>query len=111
VQEIPYLKIPALKIVFDQLRCWISGNYLSFIKDYDVSILEKKPLVLKFVPKTESSFKTFIENIEISLQKDERYLKWIKIENTSGDSTLINFTNTILNPSVESLSFEVNRGA
>ncbi len=109
IQEIPLSDSPVMSIVVEQIRSWFSGRYADLLKNYNVSLLQKKPIVLKFVPKDGTIVEKVIRSVSLAFQKDEKYLKWIKIEEASGDSTTIIFDNTILNPSLNDKDFEVKR--
>ncbi len=110
IQEMSFTQNPMLKTVFDYLKGWFSGNYVIFLKDYDVQILQQAPPLIEFVPKEKSVVKKIIQGITLCLKEDVRYLKWIKIKNVNGDNTKISFENTILNHSINSTLFEVKRG-
>jgi len=110
VQEIKFDKNPVLKIVFQYLNGWFSGDYTVFLKDYEVRILQKEPSKLEFVPKGKSAIKKIISKISICLQQDARYLKWIKIQHVGNDVTTIYFSKTVFNPSLDKSIFEVNGG-
>jgi outer membrane lipoprotein-sorting protein len=111
IQEIPFAQNPMLKTVFDYLKGWFSGNYVIFLKDYDVKILQKVPPLIEFIPKEKSVVKQIIRNITMCLKEDVRYLKWIKIKNVNGDNTKISFKNTLLNSPIDTALFEVKRDA
>ncbi|MBI5056065.1 MAG: outer membrane lipoprotein carrier protein LolA [Nitrospirae bacterium] len=109
VQEIALSGNPVLQNVLNQLTVWFSGDYISLLKDYDVRILKKSPLVFEFAPKANNAAGKIIKSITIGLREDERYLKQIRILEVSGDSTTIIFKDTIFDAPIEGPDFEVKR--
>ncbi len=106
VQEIPFSENPVLRTVFGYLNGWFSGNYVSFLEDYDVRILQQEPPRLEFIPKAKSVVKKVVQSIVVSFQKDGRYLKQIKIQDISGDNTTISLENTLFNVPLDSSVWE-----
>jgi len=109
VQEIALSGNPVFQNVLNQLTVWFSGNYVSLLKDYDVRVLKKSPLIFEFTPKGNNVAGKIIKNITIDFREDERYLRQIKILEISGDSTTIIFKDTVFDPVPDSLDFEVKR--
>ncbi len=109
VQETALSGNPVFQNMLNQLTVWFSGNYVPLLKDYDVRLLQKSPLVFEFIPKKSNAAGKFIKGIIISLREDERYLKQIRILEISGDSTTIIFKDTIFDVPAENLDFEVKR--
>lgn len=109
VQEMSLSGNPVFQNVLNQLAVWFSGDYVSLLKDYDVLLLWKSPLVFEFIPKKGNVAGKIIKSITISVRDDERYLKQIKILEISGDSTTIIFKDTIFNAPIDNLDFEVKR--
>ncbi len=109
VQEISFAENPVIRTMFDYLNGWFKGNYSSFLKDYEVHILKRKPAMLEFVPKPESLTKKFVQSITIGFLEDESYLKWIKIQDVSGDKTTIYMENTVFDAPIDSAMWECRR--
>lgn len=109
VQEMSLSGNPVFQNVLNQLAVWFSGDYVSLLKDYDVLLLWKSPLVFEFIPKKGNVAGKIIKSITISVRDDERYLKQIKILEINGDSTTIIFKDTIFNAPIDNLDFEVKR--
>ncbi len=108
-QEMLLSSNPVFQVAVNQLTAWFSGNYISLLDDYNVHVEQQHPFVLKFVPKETNVAKKIIKSITIIFRKDEKYLKEIKIQEISGDSTTIIFKNTILNAPIDNGVFVVNR--
>lgn len=109
VQEIALSGNPVFQNVLKQLTVWFSGDYIPLMKEYDVHMLQKSPLIFEFIPAGNNVAGKIIKSITISLRDDERYLKQIKILEISGDSTTIIFKDTIFNAPIDNLDFEVKR--
>jgi outer membrane lipoprotein-sorting protein len=109
VQELPLSKNPVFKVVLGQLTTWFSGNYISLLDDYSLLVKKQNPFIFEFIPKETNFAKKIIRSITVTFRDDERYLKQIKILEISGDSTIITFENTVLNPPLEDHLFQVGR--
>lgn len=109
VQELSLAKNPIFKNVITQLSVWFSGEYGALMDDNNVSILQQHPLVIEFVPNDKNIAKKMIKSITITFREDEKYLRKIMIDEMSGDTTTIEFSNTQLDMPVESRFFEVKR--
>jgi outer membrane lipoprotein-sorting protein len=109
VQEISLSKNPVFKVALGQLTTWFNGDYISLLNDYTVRIRRQNPVVLEFFPKETNAAKKFIKSITITFREDEKYLKQIKIQETSGDRTTLTFEGTVLNAPVEERFFKVDR--
>ena len=109
VQEMSLTKNPVFKNVVNQLSVWFSGEYGGLMVENKVSVLQQHPLVLEFVPNEKNIARKMIKSITITFRDDEKYLKKIKIHEMSGDTTTIEFSNTLLDVPLESSFFEVKR--
>ena len=85
------------------------GNTAALMVENNVSVLQQHPLVLEFVPNEKNMARKMIKSITITFRDDEKYLKKIKILEMSGDTTTIEFSNTLLDVPLESSFFEVKR--
>ncbi len=109
LQVISFTQKPVLKTMFSYLNGWFKGDYSSFLKDYDVQILKQNPAMLLFTPKAESMTKRFVQSITICFKEDGSYLKWIKIQDVSADTTTIFMENTVFNAPINSAIWECRR--
>ncbi|HAK60718.1 MAG TPA: hypothetical protein DCO77_10100 [Nitrospiraceae bacterium] len=106
-QELSLKKNPVFRNVLNQLSVWFSGDYRSLLETHDAVIVQKKPIVIEFVPKENALTKKIIKSITLTFRKDETYLKQIRIREVSGDVTTIIFKNTVLNIPLDGSNFEV----
>ncbi|OGW25119.1 MAG: hypothetical protein A2X59_13315 [Nitrospirae bacterium GWC2_42_7] len=109
VQEFSLEKNPIFKNVVNQLSVWFSGEYGTLMDDNNVNVLQQHPLIIEFVPNEKNIAKKMIRSITITFREDEKYLKKISILEMSGDSTTIEFSNTVLDTPMENRFFEVKR--
>ncbi len=109
VQELSLSKNPIFKNVVNQLSVWFSGEYGALMVDNNVSVLQQHPLIIEFVPNEKNIARKMIKSITITFRDDEKYLKKIKIHEMSGDTTTLEFSNTLLDVPLESSFFEVKR--
>lgn len=109
VQELSLTKNPIFKNVVNQLSVWFSGEYGTLMVDNNVSVLQQHPLVIEFVPNEKNISRKMIKSITITFRNDEKYLKKIKIHEMGGDTTTLEFSNTLLDVPLESSVFEVKR--
>src|SRR6185369_1082675 len=107
VQEISLAKNPIFQNVLNQMNVWFSGSYGSMLDTNTVTVLKTDPLVFEFLPKEGNIAKKVIKNITITFRSDQKYLQQIRILENSGDITTIRFSNTQMNPPLNSTNFEV----
>ncbi|MCK5617295.1 outer membrane lipoprotein carrier protein LolA, partial [Candidatus Pacearchaeota archaeon] len=87
VQTFSLSENPSFNIAIEQMSRWISGEYLLLTDEYVIEILKKKPIQLKFTPLENAMAHSFIDSITILFQDDEKYIKEIMIQESSGDTT------------------------
>lgn len=109
VNEISLSGNPMLGAVLEQMTVWFSGRYTSLSKDYEVRIVSKKgqPVVLKFAPMEHNMAQKAIKSVSVGLARDERYLSWIRIVEAGGDTTTIEFSDTVFDALLDDNNFEV----
>lgn len=98
---------PIFEEVIGQIEKWFSGDFVSLLKEYDLTVKSSEPPVLEFVPKTEGMVGRIIRRLTISIRADLRYVEQISIEDVSGDQTIISFLDTRLNDPVPVSEWEV----
>ena len=110
-REIPLSGNPMLRTALDQISVWFNGDYTAALKEYEVALLQEKPVVIRFTPKPAALTARVLQSIELRFRANEEYLEHILILEAGGDSTLIRFENTILNSPLKEADFEVERRA
>jgi len=106
-QKISLSKNPAFQVAISQMKDWFAGKYTSMTEDYDIIILKRKPVSLKFIPKKNTTAGNVIDSVTVTFRDDERYIHEIYIKEKSGNSTLLTFVNTQLNTPLEATAWEV----
>jgi outer membrane lipoprotein-sorting protein len=100
---------PVFAMVLDQMQNWFSGDFISLLADYDVSVKQQNPLMLTFVPLSDSPNAQAIRQVCVTIRDDLRYVQAISIEDTSGDTTTITFIDTRLNQPVPAETWRISR--
>lgn len=98
---------PAFQTVVGQMRKWLSGMYMSLLGEYNITVLRQSPVSLKFTPRENTMAYNIISYVRIVFREDERYIQEIYIKEKSGDTTLLRFTDTLLNIPVDAAAWEV----
>jgi len=107
VQEMSIAGNPVLHTALDQMMVWFDGKYSALLKDYEVCLLQKEPVIIEFKPKETAVAGKFIESVTIELREDKKYLKKINIKENSGDTSKITFKNIVLKPPTNENVFRV----
>jgi outer membrane lipoprotein-sorting protein len=107
IQTISLSKNPAFQVAISQMKDWFSGKYTSMTENYNIIILKRKPVSLKFIPKKNTTAGNVIDSVTVIFRDDERYIHQIYIKEKSGNSTLLTFVNTQLNTPLEGAAWEV----
>lgn len=107
VQELSLSRIPLLRSMLEQMKLWFSGDYQSLSRDYDAEVLEKSPAMIRFYPKKGASSQMSIKSVTIRFMENGLYLDWIKIEDTSGDSTTVDFQSIEFNAPLSEKDFRL----
>jgi outer membrane lipoprotein-sorting protein len=109
IHEISLSGNPMLGAVLEQMTVWFSGKYTSLSKDYEISVASAKgsPVVLEFIPREGNMAGKVISSVRVGLARDERYLSWIRIEESGGDTTTIEFSETVFDSPLPEKNFEV----
>lgn len=107
VEELSFKSNPMLSTVLEQITVWFEGRYASLDKDYQIEMATASPVVLRFTPLEGNMASKAIASISVGLEEDERYLKWIRIEELGGDKTTITFMDTKFNLPLTDKHFEV----
>jgi outer membrane lipoprotein-sorting protein len=98
---------PVFAAVTQQLRAWFAGNYRVLSKDYTIKKIEGEKLTFEFVPKPELPQAKMVKRILVTFQKDKKYIELFQIEESSGDTTKLTFSETSLNAEIEKKEWEL----
>ncbi len=100
-RKISLKKKPAFRAAVDQMRLWFSAQYAELRNSYSIKLVAESPVILEFRPKEEDAGSSFFSKVLITFREDEGYLKSIAIYEANGDSTVINFVDTVLNSTID----------
>lgn len=98
---------PTFKAITEQIQAWFLGDYKVLEQSYDVFLLGEKPLSLRFAPKAGTMVSKLVKNIEVTFGKDEMQIDRMVVNETSGDSTTLNYSNVRLNQPIKSETWEI----
>ncbi|MEN7972730.1 MAG: outer membrane lipoprotein carrier protein LolA [Verrucomicrobiota bacterium] len=100
---------PIFEEVIGQIEKWFSGEFVSLLEEYDLTVKSDAPPVLEFVPKPNGGMVgKVIKRLTISVRADLRYVEQIAIEDVGGDQTIISFHDTRLNDPVPASEWEAS---
>ena len=86
---------PVVKNIWTQIDSWFMGRYSVLAKDYNIKVLKLNPLQLVFTPRGKP-LSAAVDSITIFFREDRKYLNKVILKETSGDSTVMNFSNIII---------------
>jgi outer membrane lipoprotein carrier protein len=98
---------PTFKTITEQIQAWFLGDYKVLEKSYDVYQLSDKPLSLRFAPQPDSMVAKMVKNIEITFGNNDTQVDKMVINETSGDSTTLSYSNTVLNQPIPDKAWEI----
>lgn len=102
---------PVFEVVSRQLRAWFGGQFESLLKDFDAETNPAAPRSVIFIPNKDSFARKAIKKVELTFREDRRYVDGIVIEELGGDRTVMTFTNTILNATIDPAIWQVKPAA
>ncbi len=92
---------PAFQIIWKQMSAWFSGEYTSFVKDYNIKVLSRKPLSLQFHPKKGIPAYKMIKYVQVDFSLETTYIKRLLIFEKQGDTSDIQFENIKINSQLD----------
>jgi outer membrane lipoprotein carrier protein len=97
---------PTFKNITEQIQALFLGDYKVLEKSFDVYQLSEKPLSLRFVPQGGMVAK-MVKNIEITFGNDATQVDKMVINEATGDSTTLTYSNTQLNQPIPDKTWEI----
>ena len=107
VQEMRIDGNPVLRTVLEQMKVWFNGNYSSMVREYDIRVVQESPIVMEFIPRKGGVAGKMIKSVTIGFRGDGRCLESIHILEEGGDSSMMVFSGTELNPVLGKTEFEL----
>ena len=108
IQRISLSKGSSFSLATEQMNIWVSGSYLSLTDEYNIEIIQVKPIQIKFIPFETTMIHSIIDNITVIFQEDEKYIKEIIIKERDGDATSLEFFDTLINVDLDPAVWKVN---
>jgi outer membrane lipoprotein-sorting protein len=109
VGKISLSENPVFAMAIQQMREWLSGAYRSMLGQYEVTVVDREPLSLEFIPRDTALAQEVIAVVTIEFDRDDRYIRRIDIREKEGDRTLITFSNTLLNAPIAPAAWKVEQ--
>ena len=109
IQKMSLSKNPVFKTAIRQLRDWLSGAYGSMLGEYEVTVLEREPISLEFIPRDTALAREVIDRVTVEFERDEHYIRQIQILEKQGDRTVLTFANTLLNSPIAPSAWKVKQ--
>lgn len=88
---------PMFRVIVSQMKNWVSGAYTKQAEDYNIKIIRKEPLTLKFIPKDDAVTYEYIKSVQVKFRRNLSYISAIDITEKNNDTTRIKFNNIVLN--------------
>lgn len=107
VQTISMRDNPAASAIHAQMSVWFSGRYEDLTDTYTLTLASRQPVVFVFSPLENTPAADYLETVEVQLLPDGHYLDNVRILERSGDTTIITFTNTVLNQVLPDSTWDV----
>ncbi|NTW37793.1 MAG: outer membrane lipoprotein carrier protein LolA [Syntrophobacteraceae bacterium] len=107
LQTITMRDNPAAAAIFEQMSSWFSGQYASLSNTYNVSLAAAQPVSFLFTPRKDSPLANYLAFVQVWLRGDGLYLDKVRISESSGDSTDIIYSNTVLNQTIPAEAWDV----
>jgi outer membrane lipoprotein-sorting protein len=107
VQTISMRDNPAAAAIHEQMSAWFSGRYAALTNTYAATLASKEPVSFLFKPRAASPASAYLASVQVWLRADGRHLDRVLIQERSGDSTEIVYTNTVVNQTIPAEAWNV----
>jgi len=98
---------PVAATIHQQMSAWFSGRFSDLSDTYEVTLESEAPVSLLFTPLEGTPPAGYVTEVQLWLRPDGQYLDRVKIEEKEGDTTLITFTNTVINQTLPDSIWDV----
>jgi outer membrane lipoprotein carrier protein len=85
----------------DQLKAWFLGDYHMLTEIFNVSIRQRQPLTLVFLPKPDGVAAQFLERVDLTFGENGLAIQSVVAREPGGDVTTIEFTHTQINKPIK----------
>ncbi|OQY25549.1 MAG: hypothetical protein B6I37_00725 [Desulfobacteraceae bacterium 4572_35.2] len=94
---------PAMALIAEQLFAWAKADLAWIKQNYTISVVSEQPIQLKLVPLEAAA--QFLSHLMITFNDSDRYVVAVEIHESDGDSTRINFNNSVVNSEINDAIF------
>lgn len=94
---------PAMSLIAQQLFAWAKADLNWLEQNYHISVVNEKPIQLKLIPVEAAG--QFLSHLIITFNDSDRYVVAVEIHESDGDSTRINFNNSVVNTQIDNTIF------
>ena len=88
---------PAMRLIATQLLAWTRLDLPWLEQNFDMTLEERQPVVLRLVPTAEGADR-FLAYLKIQFSDDRRHVTQVEVHERDGDFTRIRFIHTQINP-------------
>jgi outer membrane lipoprotein-sorting protein len=92
---------PVFAAVAEQLRAWFGGRYRQLAREYEMRASPDKKGAFVFTPRPETPPAKMLKAVTVTFREDGGYIASIRIDEQSGDVTLLTFEETEINVPLE----------
>jgi len=98
-QSFSVAQVPFIKIFSEQIFAWARADFQKLKKSQSIWVISENPITLRLEPRSFRE-KDFVDHILIVFAEDTRHIKTVEVHDAEGDSTRIDFFDTIINASL-----------
>ena len=92
-QRIGFAENPAASMMWGRMADWFHGRWAQLAEQYEVELVAREPLILRFTPKNEV-WRKAMASVTVEFSSDHRYLRRLELREAGGDGSEIDFFNT-----------------
>lgn len=95
---------PIMAVVVEQITAWTVFDAERLLQDFDFTVVRTQPIELLLKPKGAAG--RFLDRLEIVFSEDDRTVRMVRVFEPGGDSTVIEFHETLVNPDLSETIFD-----
>jgi outer membrane lipoprotein-sorting protein len=92
-QRVGFAENPAASMMWGRMADWFHGRWSELAEQYEVTLVGREPLILRFIPKNEV-WRKAMASVTVEFAPDRRYLRRLELREANGDGSDIDFFNT-----------------
>jgi len=106
VQEISLEGQPGFEAAIEQMQLWFSGEARALLPNFEARLLQQDPVVLEFLAREGNLAAEAIISVRLEFREDETYIRRITMNETSGDSMILTFSDVRINEPIDPAAWE-----